>query len=87
MAIVHQDYEVREILASPGAVAIRNLQPEVVILDVRFYFRVGLGDAAEFGFPVTIQMTQLMWQRRESVSQRDVREVVKPTLLVDPVGL
>ena len=53
--VVHQHDEVGEIAADLGAVAVRHLEAEVVVLHVRLHPRVGLGHAAELGFPVAVQ--------------------------------
>ena len=55
VAVVHEDDEVWEVAAGFGAVAVRDFQTEVVILDVGADLRMALRHAAELGFPVAIE--------------------------------
>ena len=53
-AVVDEDDEVRQVAAALGAVAVRDLEAEPVVLDVGQHARVRLGDAAELGLPVLV---------------------------------
>ena len=55
MAVVHYDDEVGQIAARLGAVAVRHLEAEALVLHVRLHARVRLGHAAELGLPVAVQ--------------------------------
>jgi hypothetical protein len=52
MAVIHEDDEVRQVATGFRAVAVRNFEAEVVILDVGTDLRVAFRDAAELRFPV-----------------------------------
>ena len=90
VAVIDQHDEVGQILPRLRAVAVRHFEPEVVVLDV--------GDAP-WDAPRPRGRTPPPSRCREStqltwffgggplVSQRSVRDVLKRTCLVEPVGL
>ena len=54
MPVVHEHDEVGSIVASLGAVAVGNLETQVVVLDVGADSGVRLRDPAELGFPLAV---------------------------------
>jgi hypothetical protein len=55
VAVVDPHDEVGEIAAHFGAVAVRDFEAEVVILDVGAFLGMGFGDAAELPFPLAVE--------------------------------
>ena len=51
MAIVDEDDKIRKVRLRPGGVTVRDLETEIVVLDVGFDLRMGFADAAKFRFP------------------------------------
>ena len=86
--VVDEDDEVGDVGAALRAVAVRHLEPEVVVLDVRADARVRLDDAAELALPVAVEDDPV------DVAAAGVRlpavrscDVLKLTCAVEPAGL
>ena len=54
-AIIDENDKVRDVGARFGGGAVRHLETEIVVLDVRFNPRMGFGHAAKLRFPVAIE--------------------------------